>query len=480
MVLAPFLGFDPLEIVSELFVIAAVAAALALAWANRGRVIMAITGDDRIHGTSLDLVEFACFRCCGLCTGDWSRILSMAPCCPRRLRGANLVKIAGQLFGATTYTVELKNIVVGDLPFDGPGDFFLEVECAANPPMMTSLAETKYPKVVHFPEVLTLRLRWSHLEQRVRISVKELDVLGSKELCQCHISATSILHWSNNPNEKMKRFELTPLNVGIERETQAWILVEFDQPSEARDLEHFHGNISTVRTATRDGHYKDTSLGKFKREYVLLDSSGHVMHEPLEEQLQDLARIRACANFSQCCCGGLALVCCCLWLGIHSYSRACQRQYHWLALASARGMAFPPLPRDLGLLRQRCADPEATGTLGAACRQNATAASELCVGWNETLRRPRAFQQLGGYIQEGLGVPCGSFACKVHKHLHAAGRWPGWACAALVLLSCLCRPCASGLVRQRRRQQQQERLQEQSQLHERMEESRQRSVLSWR
>ncbi|CAK0814988.1 unnamed protein product, partial [Prorocentrum cordatum] len=133
----------------------------------RDRVLVVLTGDDRIHGTSLDFVWWFFFRCCGMCTGDWTRCLTRSCLCPcKRIRGQNLVNVVGRYLGLTHYTVELKNIVVGDLPWTGPGDFFLQVECEANPPINSSLAQSKEPKVVHFPELVTLHLRWSHFEQQ--------------------------------------------------------------------------------------------------------------------------------------------------------------------------------------------------------------------------------------------------------------------------------------------------------------------------
>mmetsp|Transcript_77066 Transcript_77066/g.249389 ORF Transcript_77066/g.249389 Transcript_77066/m.249389 type:complete len:487 (-) Transcript_77066:113-1573(-) len=479
--MSAILGFDPFQVVSEVAVISAVAITLLLAWKHRHRVMVAITGDDRIHGTSLDFVWFVFFNCCGCCTGDWTRCLTRCPCCPKRVRGANLVKLLGQCLGFTTYTVELKNIVVGDLPFDRRGDFYLVVECAANPPMMSSLAEEKLPKVVHFPEIITLRVRWSPLEDHVRITVKELNVLGSESLCSCHISAMHVLDWSEDPNEKMKRFEMKPTREGLQSETPAWILLEFDQPMEARDLEHFHGNVNTVRTATRDGHYKDTSLSKFKREYVLLDSSGHAMEEAREEDLQDIANLRACASWLLYCSHCLTFSIFVSFLCCRAYVWSCYSQYWRLTMAWMRHAHFPINTGQLKQLVHACyLEVQGTGVQpGIPCRPNTTNVLEFAAPssqgghFPEEQPRPSAFagvtsQRLG--IQ--VGIPCIDGVCELHDAMKKLDVFVICGCVALVLFGCLCQACMNHQIRERRRAKQLQKLEETRMVHERMSQRR--------
>merc|ERR1712048_793291 len=114
--------------------------------------------------------------------------------------------------------------------------------------MVTSLAEDSKPKVVHFPEILSLRMRQSPFEAKVRIVVKELNVFGFQELCECHISAMNVCDWATDEQEQIKRIEMKPLNLEFEADTPPWILVEFSEPTEVRDLESLHGNTTVVRT----------------------------------------------------------------------------------------------------------------------------------------------------------------------------------------------------------------------------------------
>merc|ERR1719409_930047 len=169
----------------------------------RENVMLALTGDTHIHANILDCL-WSTLRCCGTCTGDWTRRFTSSSCCPVALhcgcctlnvKNKNIVKEFGRLIGFATHDVEFKNITVGDLPFPTRGDFYLTVECSSNPDQVTSLREDADPKVVHFPEVLTMRMRKSWLENKVMIKVRELNVLGSQELCELRISAMNVIDW---------------------------------------------------------------------------------------------------------------------------------------------------------------------------------------------------------------------------------------------------------------------------------------------
>merc|ERR1719424_1349292 len=246
---------DPVYGIEEIIVLVLMVFALFVLWKFRDRVLVVFTGDDRIHGTGLDFVWWFFFRCCGMCSGDWTRYLTRNCMCPKRIRGQNLVNVVGRYFGLTHYTVELKNIVVGDLPWTGPGDFFIQVECEANPPINSSLAQAKEPKVVHFPEVVTLHLRWSYFEQQVRITVRELGLLGSTVVCSVRFRACDVVDWSHldDPEGRTKRVEMKLADwahsLGLHHVlTAPWIHLEFDQPREYRDLDHFnYGGPAVVR-----------------------------------------------------------------------------------------------------------------------------------------------------------------------------------------------------------------------------------------
>eukprot|EP00408_Alexandrium_pacificum_P004032 CAMPEP_0171211462 /NCGR_PEP_ID=MMETSP0790-20130122/29635_1 /TAXON_ID=2925 /ORGANISM="Alexandrium catenella, Strain OF101" /LENGTH=420 /DNA_ID=CAMNT_0011677127 /DNA_START=100 /DNA_END=1358 /DNA_ORIENTATION=+ len=361
----------------------------------------------------------------------------MWACCPKRLRGANLVQVFGQCLGLTPYTVEIKNIVAGDLPYESShGDFYLVVENAANPPMMSSLAEEKHPKVVHFPEVITIRLRWSHLEESLRITVRELNIVGSRDVCFCRIDPMHILDWCDDPNERIKRFEMKPVDHNTVFDTPAWILLEFDHPTEARDLENFHGSINTVRTSTRDGHYKDTPLDRFKRDYMLLDNNGHAMDEIPEEDLREIQRLKACAFSGFHFLNLVTVAVVVAYTSTRAYLASCYKDYRWLTTAYKSGVDFPIGVHALKRLALGCKAKVARdgAALGSPCRPTTEDILGLCRS-NATgghfpgaQDRPTAFgdfarQRLGLKSQRRLRLaqPSGQAGLLLHCHMRRLG-----------------------------------------------------------
>jgi len=447
-------NFDPLRVVSEVVVIALVTLLLLLLWKNRERFMLALTGDTRIHRTTLDLLWWGVFRCCGVCTGDWTRSLTNCSCCPKRFRGTNLIKAVGQVSGFSSYTVELKNIVVGDLPFDGRGDFFLAVECSANPPMVTSLAEEKLPRVVHFPEVITLRIRDSPLEKRVKITVKDLNLLGSTEICSVQLSAMSVLDWSFEDLGASKRFAMTPCDLSGERETPPWILLEFSQPHEARDLDHFSENPSIVRTVTRDGRVKDSSTKDFKYEYGLLDTSGQPLAEPDEVDLAELANSRACVTWCFGCSHCMVIFLVVAYLLCRFYIWSCYRQYRWITIAILNNASFPISTHSLSSLVSKCDDLiKGTGIApGVPCRPTAAEVIARCEAPPARQPSPVAFTNFIGELFdiEVQGVPCHREICKFRNKLVDWDEFAFISCAVLILSTCFYRVLAGMLIRYRK------------------------------
>lgn len=386
--MSSLLTINPLEIVNQVVTLVVVSVILVFMVKHWNRVMVALTGDDRLHATPMDCVFFTFFRCFGTCTGDWTRTLTKC-CCIKRFRGRNVIDIVGRIVGVSTYTVELKNIVVGDLPFNSRADFFIQVECNANPPIVTSLAEEQLPKVVHFPEVITLRLRWNVLDPNVEITVRELNVFGATTLCSCSIAARHLIDWAGNPRDRIKRFEMKPHDRSVERETPAWILLEMSTPNDDRDLDNFYAGTSTVRTTTRDGGpCKDRSIATFKNDYALLDPSGHVMQEPLEEHLQGIECLETCIR--RCSrtiffWGLLALsapTVCQVWL------HDCFRRYKWITIArlsypNQTAFAYPVLKQ----MAQEChlaLDGTSIPVGHSPCRPRPDQIEATCAGPNGT------------------------------------------------------------------------------------------------
>lgn len=453
-----FLPFvSPLEIVNQTVVLIVVVVIVAMMIRHWDKVMVAITGDDRLHGTSLDLIYFLCFQCCGTCTGDWTRSWTRRCCCCHRrgehLNGINLVTEVGRLIGITTCTVELKNIVCGDLPWDQRADFYISVECAANPPMVTSLAEEKLPKVVHFPEVITLRLRWNPLEEKVRITVKELNLFGSTDLCQVHIPAMSIIDWSSSEQEQVKRFEMKPIDASYPSETAPWILLEFGSPSDERGLDDFHGQVNTVRTST-SGKPVDRRMRDFKQAYTLLDNTGHVLQEPLEDDLEAVAYrlwVVSTLQYGSMCWGTfllLALGFLRIWVGL------CYRRYRHVTMALLNNQTFPMSDYELGSFVSWChASVDGEGQpFGVPCKPSFEQVLSVCRSDEEGGRYPKqqppvlAFEGLIKRTGLDTGLPCGSQRCHLNKAFQDYDVYAPVVIAIYLLLICGVRICGNKMV----------------------------------
>jgi len=440
---------DPLHGVEEIVVLVVIVIVAILAWRFRDRILLVLTGDDRIHGTSLDFVWWLFFRCCGTCTGDWTRCCTRCWPCPRRIRGQNLVEVIGRYFGLTHYTVELKNIVIGDLPWDGPGDFFLQVECEANPPINSSLAQQRLPKVVHFPEIVTLHLRWSHFEQQVTITVRELNILGSTKVCTARFRACDVIDWAHSTDdERTKRVEMRAEDHSLQVDTPPWILLEFDQPRDYRDLDHFHGTPGVVRTATRHtGHYEDSSVSQFKHSYALLDPNGNQMQEPLEEDLEGIHRCKVCALGMSKICTMLTSILVITYLILRGYVYSCNRRYHWLTTAVMLNKTFPISNSAVFRMVSECDDALiGTGTHeGVACRPTLEQVEDVCLAhFPEAQPRPAAFtaaieQAIGVQVH---GVPCAVEVCEHFYGVQKTDLACFLGCTLLVVGALFCRCCA--------------------------------------
>jgi len=451
--------FDPVKLLQEFAVVTVVAGALLLAWLSRRSLLLAISGDARIHLTCLDCIWFAFCRCCGCCSGDWTRCLSKCPCCPKRYRGTNLVKSSGQFLGLTSYSVELKNIVVGDLPSSSRGNFYLAVECAANPELVTSLAEEKLPKIVHFPEVITLRLRWSHLEHQVRITVKDLRIVGSTELCHCYFDPNDVLHWSKYRSEQLMRFEMRAIDPSYLAETPPWIALQFSHPTESRDLDHFHGDIDTVRTTNADGHCDDFTVGKFKETYQLLDQTGSAIQEPDEGDLLAVHRLQSVCTMAYWCCNCWTFILIIVYLTFRVYVWSCYRQFRIQTTAHLQNETFPISIARLVDIHKECSEKvRGTGADDGTtpCRPSVEQVQHYCKADFPMLQEttgqpsPRALSMLVYKLTGVLskGVSCNNNICTLRDKVAEWDCLLYGCCIFLVLFVCFCRMCSHSAVRQ--------------------------------
>lgn len=461
---------DLIAYVNQVVVLIMVIIFLAIGWKYRERIMLALTGDVRLHGSFLDFMWWGCFRCCGTCSGEWTRCLTKLPCCDAKIRGTNLVKSLGQFWGFTAHSVELRNIVIGDLPYDGRGSFYIQIFCASNPAMVTSLAEDRLPKVVHFPEVLTLRLRDSHFEEQVRISILVLDVLGSTELCSVYISAQTLLHWafSTDPKDKMKRLEMKVLDVSLEKETPPWIFAEFDAALEdVRELNRLAPSDELVRTATQTHTYEQLDLAGHKHKYALLDPNGHAIQEPMEEDLRSIHRLRMCAVYSHHLCNVVVTTTLIIYWLYRGYVWSCFTKFehitqaYFLNATGEQQFAFPMSLAQLEDVGASCeAQTEGTGIAYGKnpCRPSEDQVEMMC---EQFVDIPGSFFNTSGqpwpaamrnfietYLPQQLQVPgiaCHPGVCQVHANFINKDIWI-FAISILLLLGvlflrCMCNEC---------------------------------------
>mmetsp|Transcript_65565 Transcript_65565/g.182273 ORF Transcript_65565/g.182273 Transcript_65565/m.182273 type:complete len:473 (+) Transcript_65565:100-1518(+) len=452
---------DPLAIVNELVVIVPLSIALVFLWRFRDRVLLAVTGDDRLHASSLDLLDWLFLQCCGGCTGEWSRHLTGFSCIPKRFRNRNLVKMLGQVLGVTGQSVELKNIVLGDLPLNARGDFFLQVEYSSNPPLVTSLAEDQDPKVIHFPEVLTMRIKHSCIENQVRVVVREMKVWGSRDLCELRLSPVSVLEWAYTGTEQTKRFILRTLEADLECETPPWILLQFDSPTEARGLETLH-NPNTVRTATQDGAVRDATLVEFKDEYALLDPAGYAVQEPPEVDLMRLAAYRSGVSRAVACFTALVVLVVSVYMLWRFYVGSCYSHFEWITIAQLHNVTFPVSTHDLSKLVHACyLETSGTGLdSGIPCRPSAEQTAHVCRHVPERQPRPTAFR-VAVHEHLGLdvpGIPCASRVCALRNGVVVWDRTLFSLCVLALLSIWLCRHGADALIRRMKRNMQRLRM----------------------
>lgn len=506
---------DPLKIGQELIVIVIVIIALIFIYKYRTRVIQALTGDDRFHFNILDGVWWCCFRCCGLCYGEWTRHCShFLPCCPH-YKDKNLIQELGRWFGVYTIPIELKNIVVGDLPFDSiRGDFYLQVEVGTNPPMVTSLQEDRIPKVVHFPEVLTIRIRYNLAEPRVRILVKELNVVGHNEICDLKLSAMSILDWSNDA-DPMKRFAMKPTHRDIEWETQPWICVEFSSVTEVRHIggiQDNHPSYMKVRTWVPNSVFgKDRLPGKvyrdqnkmekqskpfldlwshgdgekrnlyeqemadFKESFPLRDESGNPLDVEVAED--DLAKVEHLRGLLVCMvdsCNCFAIVLLLGYCFVRFYIFSCYRQFRLLEMANANGTSFPVSTDTLSDMKKDC-DRQFAGTGLASdgssyCRPSRDQIEFYCEHGVQHPVAGRMLMREWFDVKNAPGFECLGEICRYRGQMvdNHVDEWTVLVVFVLIISTCLCRCMANSCVIRYRTKLQRKRATEQTDLKVRL------------
>lgn len=449
--------FDPAEKINELLVILVVAVLLLFAIRYKENLMLAITGDTHVHVGVLDGLWICCFRCCGLCTGEWTRCLVCCSCCPNRLRNKNLVKLIGQTTGFSSCSVQIKNIVVGDLPYSGRvGNFFITVECARNPDMVTSVAEEVEPKVVHFPETLTMKMRNNYLESRVYIRVREVNPVGFDDICDLHLSAISMLDWAQNPKQSKRRFQMKPIDTEFVLATPPWIYMELDLEPDERDLEKLAPGSSVVRTYNNQtGVWKDTVMPDFKNRYTLVDNGGKMVDETPEEDMAQISRYRSRVLCLFSICQFLVWIVIVAFSIFRVYLWSCYDQFRKITQAALLNDTLPMSTFELNNVSKYCRHKmRGTGVQDGmdSCRPSGQQIQEHCQPDFLNMHdqpRPTAFVNFINrmFSLDIEGVPCKQNICKIRNAVVSEEMYIYISLAVLIVLLCCCHTYANHLIR---------------------------------
>jgi len=365
------------------------------------------------------------------------------------------MRVAGQQLGLTSATVELSNIVVGDLPTNDYGSFYLVIECGKYPEIVSAVQEDKDPRVVHFPEVLTLRIRESYWDSLVDITVYQIKFVGVFPLCQVKLDPRSLGDWARlDEPECTKRFAMRVID-GAEGETPPWISLTFGiEQADIRRVEHYRANQTlSVRLATWDDRYHPSTNEKFeeqplvdmKRNYPLMDARGNVVQEPEEDDLAFAISMRSCL---QCIYSLLSffVIISVIGYGVcRYYVKHCYDKFETLTIAKSWEPHNFPMPTcALRSIERECfAKLAGTGVLPG---------EHICMPTDEMVEatcdappqdRPKVFsfilEDLGFGINRGL--MCIEDACVYNnkiKHYDTVAFWG--AIFAVFFVFCLFRP----------------------------------------
>jgi hypothetical protein len=327
--------------------------------------------------------------------------------------------------------------------------------------MVTSVLENKPAKAAHFSEVITLRVRESPLEKSIKITVYAMDVVGSVDLCELHVSCMNVVQWARDRNSRMKRFAMVPIDKTFELATPPWIALEFGFPShDNRHLENFHNDGNTVRTATwavdSTAPWVDTDVASFKHKYSLVDTGGNAIQEPQEDDLAFIQKMRRWVYHWVRCTSCLMIVAVIVLLFLRLYFGSCYSHYYMLTQAfrgaTGTNATAPVATAMLENTHLFCEQHYAGMNLehgSHACRPSFEQVNYTCTHLPKAQNVPAAFVQLTARTTYGLGEPlmCIPNVCSYYHYMASWDRTLFASCFAILFGTIFClRPCANQAV----------------------------------
>jgi len=217
------------------------------------------------------------------------------------------------------------------------------------------------------------------------------------------------------------------------------------EPTEVRDLESLHGNSTVVRTT----HDHDKSIVSFKNKYSLVDTSGHAISEPFEDDLQQISIYRKMVTYGFGACHTLVSLIVFGYAIFRFYIYSCYRQFTALTIADLKQETFPISDFHLHRLVQSC-EHEYGGTgvqHGISCRPSTQQILETCEHVPPLQPRPTAFTHVVNemFASEIEGAKCFEGLCEFRSKLVEWDHTIAFGCILLVLatffLRCILNEC---------------------------------------
>jgi hypothetical protein len=271
--------------------------------------------------------------------------------------------------------------------------------------------ENKEAKVVHFPEILTLRAKHGVIESHIRLTVKEVRTFGFEELCELYLDTEQVMDWRDDAEPK--RFAMKVLTAGLVPETPPWILMEFGHPTETRDIEHLYGT-SYIRTITKDGHTVDKGVQDFKHTYSLVDATGHAVNEVDEADLAQIHYFRVCLSWIVWIVTTLIVFALLIFALFRFYLWSCYRQFYAITQAKLNQKSFPLSSVQIKDVMKKCTlAVEGAGYKDGAhpCKPSDAQVNEVCHSPPPGQPWPGAGRML---VESNLGIKFSGLTCYSH------------------------------------------------------------------
>jgi len=207
-----------------------------------------------------------------------------------------------------------------------------------------------------------------------------------------------------------------------------------------------------VRTATKTGDKKDREVAKFKHTYNLVDTTGHAIAEPFEQDLQRIHTFRTIVVWIFGIINTIVSLTVIGYAIFRFYIYSCYRQFTALTIADLKQppTQFPISDYHLHKLVLGCEhDFEGTGISGGSCRPTNDQIMDRCESLPSNQPRPSAFTHIFNEMfgTEIEGAKCFEGICDFRAKLVEWDWTLALCCVLLVLATFGLRYCLNECIR---------------------------------